>query len=99
MTGVMLGICLAVLVHVVYCIWHECYFSMNEEPKRVLILFAIISVINVIITVRQGLAGELIENGMLTNQCANLMVAVMFGIIMVALAIKTLLKKREGEED
>ena len=99
MAAAMIGIALSVLVHVIYCIWHECYFSMNEEPKRVLIFFAIISVINVIIAVRQGIAGELIENGILTNQCANLIVAIMFGIIMIALAVKTLLKKREVEED
>ena len=99
MTGVMIGICLAVLVHVVYCIWHECYFSMNEEPKRVLILFGIISVINVIIAVMQGRNGELIENGMLTNSCANLIVAIMFGVILIALAVKWSTKKAELEEE
>ena len=99
MTGVMIGICLAVLVHVVYCIWHECYFSMNEEPKRVLIFFGIISVINVIIAVMQGRNGELIENGMLTNSCANLIVAIMFGVILIALAVKWSTKKAELEEE
>ena len=99
LTVAIIGIAIAVLVHVIYCIWHECYFSMNEEPKRVLIFFAIISVINVIIAVMQGQEGLLIKNGMLTNQCANLIVAVMFGIIMIALTIKTALKKREVEED
>ncbi len=100
MTGMMIGVCLAILVHVVYCIWHECYFSMNEEPKRVLIFFGVISVINVIIAVMQGLNGELIENGMLTNRCANLTVAIMFGAILVALVVKWSTKKAEveGEE-
>ena len=99
LTVAIIGIALSVLVHVIYCIWNECYFSMNEEPKRVLIFFAIIAVINVIIAIMQGRAGELIENGVLTNQCANLIVAIMFGIIMIALAIKTALKKCEVEED
>lgn len=99
MTAALIGIALSVLVHVIYCIWHECYFSMNEEPKRVLIFFAIISLVNIIIAVMQGREGELIENGMLTNQCANLIVAIMFGIIMIALAIKTVIKRREVEED
>lgn len=99
MAAALIGIALAVLVHVIYCIWHECYFSMNEEPKRVLMFFGVISVINVIIAVMQGMDGELIENGMLTNQCANLIVAVMFGLIMIALAIKTALRNREEEED
>lgn len=99
MTGIMIGICLSVLVHVVYCIWHECYFSMNEEPVRVLSLFGGISVINVIIAVNQGMHGKLIENGMLTNYCANLIVAIMFGVIMIALVVKRAFRKNEIEED
>lgn len=99
MTGMMIGVCLAILVHVVYCIWHECYFSMNEEPVKVLAFFGIISVINVIIAVIQGLHGELIENGMLTNNCANLIVAVMFGVILFALAVKGYVKKEAAEEE
>ena len=99
MTAVMIGVCLAVLVHVVYCIWHECYFSMNEEPKRVLIFLGAISVINVIIAVMQGRNGELIENGTLTNSCANLIVAIMFGVVLIALAVKWRAKKAELDEE
>lgn len=99
LTGLMIGVCLAVLVHIIYSIWHECYFSMNEEPKRVLLLFGIISIVNVLIAINQGMHGELIENGMLTNNCANLVVAIMFGGIMIALAAKWYQKKGEVEED
>lgn len=99
MTGMMIGVCLAVLVHVVYSIWHGSYFSMNEEPKKVLILFGVISIINVIIAVGQGLNGKLIQDGMLTNSCANLVVAIMFGFIMIALAVKWASMKNEPEED
>lgn len=95
LTGVMIGVCLAVTVHVVYSIWHECYFSMNEEPKRVLLLFGIISIINVVIAVGQGAHGKLIENGMLTNNCANLVVAIMFFCIMITLLVKWQVKKKE----
>lgn len=99
LAGMIIGICLAVLVHVVYSIWHECYFSMNEEPKRVLILFGIVSIINVIIAIGQGMRGELIEDGMLTNYCANLVVAIMFAVILVTLAVKWHQKKGEAEEE
>jgi hypothetical protein len=99
MTGLMIGVCIAILVHVSYSIWNECYFSMNEEPKRVLVFFGVISVINTVIAVMQGLDGELIENGMLTNNCANLVVAVMFGVIMIVLAAKWMTKNNELEED
>lgn len=98
-TAMMIGVCLAVLVHVVYSIWNECYFSMNEEPKKVLLIFGIICAVNAVIAVMQGMNGELIQNGMLTENCANLIVAVMFGVIMIALAVKAEMKKREVEED
>jgi len=98
-TGMMIGVCLAVLVHIVYSIWHDCYFSMNEEPKKVLILFGVICVVNVGIAVVQGINGELIENGVLTNNCANLIVSIMFGVILIVLAAKNQLKKNEVEEE
>lgn len=99
LTGQFIGICLAVLVHIIYSIWHECYFSMNEEPKRVLLFFGIIAAVNAVIAVMQALEGELVENGMLTNQCANLIVAVMFGAVLIALALKWQQKKNEAEEE
>ncbi len=98
-TAMMIGVLLAVLVHVVYSIWHECYFSLNEEPKKVLILFGVIAVVNAIIAIMQGLNGELIVNGMLSNSCANLIVAIMFGAILIVLAAKSQQKKREAEEE
>ena len=94
-TAMLIGICLAVLVHVVYSIWHECYFSMNEEPKRVLIVFGVVSLINMVIAVGQGMRGELIENGMLTYSCANLVAAIMFFCILLALLIKWQVRKKE----
>ena len=95
MAGMLVGICLALLVLVGYCIWNDCFFSLNEDPGKVLIFFGIVAAINAIIAVRQGLAGELIENGMLTNRSVNLIVAVMFGVIMIILAIR----KFSGNEE
>lgn len=98
-TVMLIGICLAVIVHVIYSIWHDCWFSMNEEPKRVLVIFGVVAVINVIVAVIQGLNGELIVNGMLSGYCANLVVAVMFFVILIALAIKACMKKKEFDAE
>ena len=99
MAAEMIGICLALIVLVVYCIWHDCYFSMNEEPKKVMIFFGIVFILNAIIGVVAGVNGHLIESGMLTNQSANLIVAVLFGAVFAALAIRTATNKDEGEEE
>ena len=99
MAAEMIGICLALIVLVVYCIWHDCYFSMNEEPKKVLIFFGIVFVLNAIIGVIAGVNGYLIEGGMLTNQSANVIAAIMFGAVFAALAIRTATNKDDGEEE
>lgn len=99
LTGLMLGVCIAVAVHVGYSIWHECYFSMNEEPGKVIVMFAVIVAINGYIAYGQMRDGELIQNGMLTNNCANLVVAVLLLFIMAVLAIKWQVKKHEADEE
>lgn len=99
LTGLMIGVCLAVVVHVAYSIWHECYFSMNEEPSKVIGMFAILVLCNGYIAYGQARDGELIQNGMLTNSCANLVVAVALCIIMIVLAAKWQAKKREESEE
>jgi undecaprenyl pyrophosphate phosphatase UppP len=91
----MIGVCLAVVVHITYSIKHDCYFSMNEDPKRVKFFIAVLAVINGVIAVFQGLNGELIENGMLTNNCANLIVALVLAAVLVAL----ITKKYDDEEE
>ena len=95
--GMTAGICLALVVMVIYCIWHDCYFSLNEDPKKVLIFFGIIAVINAIIAVIHGINGKLIMDGMLTNNSVNLIVAVMFGVVMIALAVRRAAGKEEED--
>ena len=99
LTGLMIGVCLAVAVHVGYSIWHECYFSMNEEPNKVIAMFAIIVLCNAYIVHGQMRDGELIENGMLTNNCANLVVSVLLVYIIIILAAKWQIKKHEIDEE
>ena len=97
LAGVMVGICLALVVMVIYCIWNDCFFSLNEEPKKVLIFFGVITVINAIIAVIHGINGKLIVDGILTNNSANLIVAVMFGVVMIALAVRNTAGKEEED--
>lgn len=99
MTGVMIGVCLAVLVHISYSIWKGSYFSMNENPGRLIIFLVVIAVMNGAIGLKQGLEGELIESGMLTNNCANLVVAVMLVIVLAVMGFKAIAVKREAEEE
>lgn len=96
LTGLMIGVCLAAVVHIVYSIRHDCYISMNEDPKKYKIFIAVLAIINGVAAVFQGLNGELIEDGMLTNNCANLIVALVLAAVLVAMGTK---KCDDEEED
>ena len=98
LTGLMIGVCLAVVVHISYSIRHDCYFSMNEDPKKVKALIAILTIINAAIAVIQGLNGELVQDGMLTNKCANLVVAIVLAAVLVALVINKQDEEIDEEE-
>ena len=97
LTGMFMGICLGVLVYVVYCIWNEGYFSLNQNPKRVLIAFALIAVWNLAIAAKNILRGAMIEGGKLTFASLNLVCGIMILIIFVVTLIKWQISKREIE--
>lgn len=90
-----LGICVGVLVYAVYCIWNDGYFSLNENPRKVLIAFVFIGVFNLLLGLRQIKAGELIVNGMLTFRCTNLLCGAMFLVLFLVIFVKWICNKRE----
>ncbi|MBP3460773.1 MAG: hypothetical protein J6K58_16405 [Lachnospiraceae bacterium] len=95
--GMIVGIFLGVLVYVSYCIWHEGYFSLNENPKKVLIVFAVIAIMNFAVFAVQLNRGNVIENGILTFRCVNLLCGIMFLIVFGVLLIKAICNKKEME--
>lgn len=93
----LIGIFIAILVYVSYCIWNEGYFSVNENPKKVLIGFAVIAVFNFLIGYMQLKDKGIFENGVLTYRCINLLCGFIFLIIFAQLLMKKLLIKAEEE--
>lgn len=91
-----LGVLLAILVYACYCIWHEGYFSLNENPKRVLIAFAIIALSNLLIGVVQLSHFGFLVDGKITYHSTNLFCALMFIIVFITLLLKSISNK--GEE-
>jgi len=94
------GIILGVVVYAAYAIWNEGYFSLNENPKRVMVLFGVISVINLMAGISSILSGEMIEAGRITFRAMNLMCGVMMLFILGVLAVKTICRNRaEGRDE
>lgn len=92
-----MGILIGVFVYAAYCIWNEGYFSLNENPKRVLIAFGVLAAVNIGIGILNFFNGSSFVDGMLTIHCMNLFVGILFFMIFFVLVVKCICKQREEE--
>lgn len=96
---IILALFIGVSVLIVYWIWHECYFAINENSTRIMIFIGIFGVLNFIISVINFIGGYLIVNGVPTVRCLNLFVALLSLEIFIAiLARRTANAKLEAQE-
>ncbi len=92
-----IGICLSVIIYAVYAIWNEGYFSLNENPKRVMVIFGVVGAINLLSGISSIVSGEIIENGKISFRAMNLLCAVMLFSILIVLAVKTIYNREDDE--
>lgn len=85
-----IGILAGILVYACYCIWNEGYFSLNEYPRRVVILLLILLAVNGMIAAQMLHGGvDLFCDGMLSFQpWANLFCAAACIIILGVMLMK-----------
>lgn len=91
------GILTGCIVYVVYCVWNDGYFSMNENMPRVLFVLGFIGLMNIILGVRAILQGDIIEDGILTISSTNLSCGLMIFVLLIVVAIKHVRSKNEDE--
>ncbi len=94
MTAMMIGVVLATLVYVEYCIWKDAYVALNENRRSLLVTFAVVALSTGVGGVSQLKSGEMILDGVLNFRSLSLVTTVMIGIIFVTL----LFKKTHDEE-
>lgn len=88
---------MGIIVWVVYCIWNEGYFALNENKKKLMILFAVISVVNFIVSGVWIFRGMVIQNGKLTYYSTNLFCGLLFIIIYLTMLLKRICKDGKDE--
>ncbi len=93
-----IGICFGVGVYAVYCIINGGYFAVNEKQRSAMILLGIIALINVISSVRLIHDKALVVDGVLTGSCANLACTALFVVVFIAIAIRSIIDKKEDEQ-
>ncbi len=81
-------IILSLLVHISYCIWHDAYFSLNENQQRLKVIFALVGLVNLALSIVSICAGEMVVDGVLQINSLNLFCTAMALTVMAELALK-----------
>ncbi len=82
-------------VYAWYCILNDGYFALNEKVPQTIIAFALIAVVNFIIGISSLLEGDMIEEGVITFNCLNLVCAIFMLITVLVILIKQHKDKKE----
>lgn len=88
LVGCTLCVCLAMVVFAVVCIRKDAYLSLYEKPKSVMVTFAVISVVNLLIGLTDGLQGQLVADGVLTFHAVNPICGVMLLVVLAVYAAR-----------
>lgn len=92
---ILIMILASMMVSIVYFIWHDAYFGLNEKRGRVMIAFIVIALFNLAIGLISVFNGSAFRDGRLTLESINLFCAGLFVVVILAL----LLKRAVGEDD
>lgn len=93
------GVFLGALVYMVYCIWHESYFALNQNMRSLMICFGLIGVLNLLIGLSNLLNGTMVQNGRLTFRVLNLLCAFLFLVLFLTMLVKKIVSSRVNSAD
>ena len=97
LSGITIGICVAVFVFASNAVWNDAYFSVQESPSYYMWLFFAVGLMNLVNGAR-GLLGHG-EEGMFEENIMCLSVGVMFVLLMAVVVVKRQKDKKEGEAE
>ncbi len=87
-------IVIGVAVMVSYSIWQDAYFSLNENRKRLMVVFGALGLCNLVIGIRHILDGTIQRDGILDFRIMNLLCGGLFLLVFVELAVKQIVDSR-----
>lgn len=97
--GIWLGVCIAFFLFAIVCIRQDAYMSLYENPKGIILMFLIISIVNIIPGVLFIINGSILENGVLASRCMNLECGILLLLIMFAFAAKVAYNNKHMDEE
>lgn len=94
-----IGICAALTLFVILCVFSDAYFALNEKRPFYMKLFAAAIVVNAVPIVMNIADGEgFTTNGLVNFHVMNIVILVMFALIIASLAVKAALDRRTKAE-
>lgn len=91
-----LALFIPLTIFCVYAVRHDAFIGYNVAGKNFYILYILAFLCNIIPAIMSIVDGSMIENGKLSIHCTNLVVAILFGGILLALYIKNKEDKEEA---
>ncbi len=92
------GMVIGTAIYVSYSVWHDGYFSLNENPKRVLSILITATALNVACAVYR-IHNGLLEHGVLTFlNGANLMIAIVMVFLLAVMFVKWAAERRNQDK-
>lgn len=95
--GVLIGLC----VHMVYCIWKDGYYAMNESIRRRIGVVTGLLVFNGLNVIFQIKSGAVLRNGELTFYSLSIFIFMFMVILLAALVLRyvVLIKEQKNEDE
>lgn len=94
---VIIGMCIGIVVYASYCIWNDSYFAINDNPKRVLIIFILIGAINFSLGIINLVEGDWVNDGQLTSGFANFAAGILAMVVSIVAAAKWISNRKKEE--
>lgn len=94
-----IGLVISLEALITYCVWHDCYFALNERPKTLMVIFVIGAVLNVFSSIGNIKTGTVIVDGKLSTGFLNILCVVFFMYLFIVLAAKAAKDRREEADD
>lgn len=92
------GIFASLMVFVVTCIMKDAYFTVSENPKRVLAVVIGALVLNLVcIGFYIGRRSDFVESGIYDTIAINILCVVLLFVVLLALGLKKAIDKRPGQ--
>ena len=95
-----MGLFVALSVYLVYAIWKESYFAINQKTSTALICFALIAFANLVLSIFSIVQGRVFVDGRLTFRVLNILCTLLFVVVFITTWIrKSVNEKIASSED